>query len=362
MSVFAATDGRPVVRIHGLKQRPELNNTLGTVDAPLADPSGGGGESSDRILVSLLDPAPAPAPAAISVRPCNLLSADEAMQRQFTRQARSNEDAELAATLSIAMLDLQLQGRLPDLIGNAFTIIFVGASSRYETERQYTLVYEDLKARYYPALERLDIVLCGPELSAALPKRQSPAIVVSTLVGAMEHAYPGLRAFPGALACMIAPGFTSFLDAWAPGVQRLMSLGIPTLLTCYSDIASVTDDALFDEDALRRYYGANVVVPTSKNPHYSLKGPRCFKNALYTIFQGPVDPAESEVLEPKQYKIKMLAGYMRFQGDFYKAQHAPFGATCYAIAAELESGAMPFNNQTTTDLVLLARNRVTNSY
>mgnify|MGYP003709266229 CR=1 FL=1 len=334
-----------LIRVHGLKKRPDLNNTLGVVQSQ-------GDIAPDRLRVK-----PIEASGFIAVKPANLMHCSETMREIFSRSAeREDPNEEFASTLVVSLTDMSCSGVLPDISTQNHTlqIILIGASFRYEMEINFTTVLNELKRRVYPTLKAIDVVLCGPELTNNKAKREvSPGVFVTYVARKFEDAYPKTSNLQGAGGCMVSPGFTSFLDTWTPAINRVMDLNLPTVLTCYSCIDRITDDALFDEDSLVRYFGAHVVVSTSKNPHFSFHNGKFFKNAYYIVFRGKSSLASEVVIPPNQFKIQMLAGYMRFQGDFY-SHDKYFQRMCNEIAANLESGKLPFRNQTTAELIRMA--------
>jgi len=200
---------------------------------------------------------------------------------------------------------------------------------------------------------RATVVVIGPTLTAGDLIPSSELVRVTVIPKLFEKAPSAVINDPSTVAVIAVPGFTSYLDSWTPAVNKILDANIPTVLTCYSQIGKVTDDALFDEDVLLRYFGANVVVPTSANPHYlaNPSGGALTKNAFYMIFQGRAPDAV--LVPPTEYKRDMCARYMRFQGEFHRDQDA-YSAACLQMHQDLLSGALPYTGQTTKELVLMA--------
>uniref|UniRef100_A0A7S2XZC1 Mitochondrial splicing suppressor 51-like C-terminal domain-containing protein n=1 Tax=Fibrocapsa japonica TaxID=94617 RepID=A0A7S2XZC1_9STRA len=296
---------------------------------------------------------------SISVKPENMVVCNYETKNMFSRVDEHNDSKKLAKTIVIALFDLNRMGLLPDIseTGNKLTVLFAGASEKYETNADYSLLYEELQRTYYPTLETLSIVLCGPELPTPARKKQISANVeVATISLTVEKAYKRncAASMGGFISCLIVPGFTTYLDPWTPGINCLLELGIPTIVTCYSDVESVTDDALFDMDVMIRYFGANILIPMSKNPHYLGRDQPVYKNAYYFVFAGRDEEADRLIVPAQEFKISLLSGYMRFQCDYYRKNEPSYAKACNKIAKYLENGQIPFKNQSTDDLVRLA--------
>mmetsp|Transcript_21839 Transcript_21839/g.36542 ORF Transcript_21839/g.36542 Transcript_21839/m.36542 type:complete len:390 (+) Transcript_21839:56-1225(+) len=356
------------IRIKGLKSRPDMNNSIvefASAEQQVEIVSTGSGRKGVVILESFRETMLPSTERVKSVKPENLHSCDPAFDFLFQRNRRveiANE--EFANTVCLVLYDMICAG-CPIVLANegehsnCFHFLIAGASWRYETSIDYIPLFDRMKTHFYPSLEKLEITLCGPEL------QKKPAttlyagrIVIKTHVGPLEKQYSkGISSRAVDLAGIFVPGFSSYVDQWKPAIcDVLIANGIPTMVTGYSDVDTVTDDALFDEDAVRTYFGGKVIVTSSKNPHYSAHKPRWYKNAYYFVFKG-VD-FSTACLSRADYRKRLLAKYMRFQGDYYRTTPGFLGA-CESIAKDVERGALDYN-QSTSDLVQLANMRMFN--
>ena len=342
------------VRIHGLKSRPEMNNAFGTV----VEPSSAEVESLAKSGRCKVLPRGQSASRALSLKPENVILVDSVNDLVlFTRNADIAYPQEFIATLLVALSDLKLHNRLPPVTENdkSINLLFVGASVHYELSMDFQAFFEPLKKFFYPELQLLNVAVIGPDIPTGHTIPSSDSVRVTVVSKKLEKSPSVLVNATSTVAIIAVPGFTSYLDSWTPAVNRILDANIPTVLTCYSLVDKPTDDALFDEDVLLRYFGANVIVPTSANLHYlpSPRGGAMVKNAFYMAFQGRAPDAA--LVPPQQYNKDMCARYMRFQGDFYRDQNAYYSEACYQMHRDLLSGALPYTGQTTEQLVMMAQ-------
>mmetsp|Transcript_15703 Transcript_15703/g.26175 ORF Transcript_15703/g.26175 Transcript_15703/m.26175 type:complete len:403 (-) Transcript_15703:59-1267(-) len=195
-------------------------------------------------------------------------------------------------TIAIALKESQLIGRLPELQDNVLSILMVGCREWVEGQFSYANLWRDLKRlQVYPDLERIDFVLCGPEVSnKATQEFEDGHYTLSQKEGNMESIFPSLDCSSFSLAVVPQPGLSDYLQSWTPPFRILVESGILTVTTGYSRLDRWTMDAIFDEIVLTTYFGANVVLKRTRNPaasHILADMSRGMApHAFYILFQG----------------------------------------------------------------------------
>jgi len=144
------------VRIHGLKSKPELNNSFGTV----VEPSSAEAESLSRSGRCKVLPRGKTASKALSLKLENIILVDSADDLVvFTRNADIAYVQEFIATLLLALCDLRLHDKLPSVTDTdkSINLLFAGASAHYELNMDFQAFFEPLKKFFFPELLRLNV-------------------------------------------------------------------------------------------------------------------------------------------------------------------------------------------------------------
>lgn len=242
-----------------------------------------------------------------------------------------------------------MRGKLPVLSddeqgGKRLSIIYAGA--RNEANANFMTLFSLIKEFVYTNISRLEVCLCGPQLEETRSYSVGESSEVSVRLDArkIEQAFPSLQDLNAAgfhAIFLVAPGFSDDITCWAAAMQMMVSSNLPMTVTSYSSLHTRDNDALFDEDCLTVLWRARLVVACQTNPCHSLMGARGlgYKNRYVTIVQGP-NP-DAAVVRPEDYRRGMVAKYLVFQADFYRAQDSGFADRCVKIAAQLDAGEMP---------------------
>lgn len=314
-------------------------------------------ESKRRLQISLNSYNP---PKIISVKEENLVAIN-INQNTAKFYQETNDPAEaFVGTVYIFMNELQYCQKLPDLVDKKLSMIFVGASDKYEnnsTNCNFELLFECLKENFYPDLFKLEITLVGTEVtSKSETLSRNGKVSQVNYNNTLEAKYTNATLPLFSLGFVLHPGFSSYLDIWKPAIDLLINSNIPCLCGGYSLVTMLTDDALFDEDAIRRYYGGNIVCPRSYNPRYYQFGFKPFhnRNAFIFIFQGRNNTKGFVPMSRHEYLKDMFARFMKSQGDYYGINHPDYKRQCYIIAEKLLNGNIPPDSLTTEKLVQMA--------
>jgi hypothetical protein len=219
----------------------------------------------------------------------NAFEAHKAMHKIVKRGQRDSVSRAGQETIAIALKEAQILGKLPELNDNVLTILMVGCRDWIEGQFSYANLYDDLRSlQIYPDLKRIDLVLCGPEVSNQRTKEfKEYHYTLSSREGNMESLFPSLDRSSFSLAVVLQPGLSDYLRSWTPPFRILVESGILTLTTGYSHIDRWTSDAVFDEIVLTTYFGANVVLKRTRNAaviHAIARG--MAPHAFMILFQG----------------------------------------------------------------------------
>ncbi len=88
------------------------------------------------------------------------------------------------------------------------------------------------------------------------------------------------------LAILLNPGIQ--YDTWTAGISALIDKNLVTIITGKSHLDKMTTDAVHCERILTSFYGANMLINTTKTPARQLDVvvPGLFRNLFYVAFQG----------------------------------------------------------------------------
>ena len=249
---------------------------------------------------------------------------------------------------------------LPSLDSSgSLSILFCGASRRYETDQDYDHLFSLLKKFIYPDIKKLEITLCGHEIDEQTQIHVDPKIIKMRILKSGVEAIKKSDLAQISCAIMICPGLSGerLFDLWTPAINKLLDLSLTTIVTSYSHWDRDSNDALFDEPVLHNYFGANIIIPSTVNCWFengyksNLMGS---KNSRYFVFK---DRREIFIPIPLfEFKKWICIEYMRFQGIEYIIYHdqPTYGKNCLRIVADIISGRLPYTVQTVDELMYAA--------
>lgn len=345
-----------LVRLRGIQSDPLLNNRIATLKDFNDENEKASFEEKNRTCVILRENK-----RELSLKRENVVSIeDENLLKQYS--TTSNPIDAFIGTVCIFLEELKFHNILPDIsTDNKLSLLFIGASDKYENDSSqcdFPLLFDRIYNSYYPFMEKLEIVLCGNELSPMSTKKFHHDKVLQTNYNKLLEVKYGSSLPNFSLAFILQPGFTSFLDIWKPAISLLLDKNIPCLCGGYSLIDKVTDDGLFDEDAIKRYYGGRIISSRSYNPKYYQFGPKPHqvRNAIIFIFQGRNNDENFTAMPRNEYRKDMFARYLHFQGDYYGNQHPQFKMQCIKLANQLLNGTIPITNSFNLKVLLQMAN------
>lgn len=284
------------------------------------------------------------------------------IHKKIHRACRSNKSKRrtfpdgMSETVALTLLDLKYgTNRLPEISTTGdFSVLFAGASDEIEAGLDFEHLFIVIWfCSVFPNFNKLEIWLIGPNITfrpqySVLGGR----VIINTVKNTVEKVFDVMN-ISVQLIYLVTPGFTSFLDKWTPAINLITSKNIVTISTMYSDNDNRNNDALFDENILKEYFRANIIIQTTSNPRYfKVFSKLGFKNACYCVFQGL---NHTMPVTPRLVYLKRLTSlYLRFQADYYYQDNEQFSRNCLTIANDLESGARVYQDQSLSYYIHLA--------
>jgi len=278
-------------------------------------------------------------------------SAFHKMMKSKSHHAPDHPCGGFVETVVITLLELKAIGKKPSIKNDQGRLSLLFAGARTELQMDFKALFVMLKKIVYTApdeLRELAVCLCGPEASSYGASRHTEVTieVIESTIQAAFRTPEALRRFD--VAYLFAPGFSSYLTSWDEAMRLLLhnELQLPIVTTCISSLAEADNDALFDEDCLKTYWRANMLVPTTVSEKYMqamFSRPPMGKNRYYMACQG-VDEEKVEISH-RDYKKRLVVAYMRYQAHCYKATEPSYSKSCEKICDMLERDELPYNEE-----------------
>lgn len=252
-------------------------------------------------------------------------------------------------TIVLALKDASLRRCLPELAeGNSLNILMVGCRDHVEGSFSYSNMVNDLKnLQIYPTLDRINLTLCGPEVTTAKTRHFPDGNYSMTAFGGkLESVFPSLSSDRFSLAVIMQPGLSDYLRSWSPAFRILVSSQIPTITTGYSHLERWTMDAPVDESVIQAHFGGNILIPRTRNaavcPMIQSRG--MVPCAYYLMFKG-IDETRADSLLSYDDTIKMnRIAFLQWVGreSIDYEGNPSFGNSCLRTANSLLSGEVSY--------------------
>lgn len=284
-------------------------------------------------------------------RECQLGSfeAHKHVHKLLKRAHKDDANRGAPETIVVALLESAIEGKIPELNDNKLSILMVGCRDWIEGAFNYSTVYESLKnLNLYPDLEGIEITLIGPEVSNQTKYNKDNYVTIIKKSGVLESVYPSLSSDSFSLAVVFQPGLSDNLNSWTEAFKILVNSEILTITTGYSHNQRWSYDALFDETVLKEYFGANLIIPRTRNPassHVIINPNGVQPYAFFIVFKGFLNYLTTESLLTYEQMIKknrvLFLNWLGKESIAYEGNEE-FGKNCLKTAEKLESGVLDF--------------------
>jgi hypothetical protein len=248
-------------------------------------------------------------------------------------------------TIVTAIKEANLRGSTISLgSSNQLSILLVGCRDWIEGGFSYENVAEDLKkCGLYPDLSRVDFTLCGPEVSSAKKRSfERGNYTITKVEGLLETAFTLERLSTFSVVFVLQPGLSDYIRSWTPAFRLLVESNLPVITTGYSHVEHWSMDAMFDEEVLSTYFGANIIVPITRNyaacPLIEING--MIPYAFYIIFQGPRVNSEVPLLTYEQIIHNNRVTFLTWLGreSIDHEENSVLGNACLRMVEDLKVG------------------------
>jgi hypothetical protein len=277
-------------------------------------------------------------------------------------KSAGNSLYQIPETITLALKESEFKNRLPLLNETlVLSILLIGCKDDVEGTVDYSRLFKLLSSVVYPNLQGLELTLCGPMVTNTPSRTQAGGkIKITQRNGLMETLYPTIGSLSVfSCAVVMQPGLSDFLPSWTPAMQLLVESNLLTITSGYSAINRWTFDALFDESVLSKHFGAQIIVPRTRNPTAEPNYRDIAKNAFYVVFQGRAEEA-TPLLSYAEIVNQNRIVFLQYIGDeaLNHEDNPDLHEVCVAMIDELRSGKLKLNvNISNADLERMANQR-----
>lgn len=225
----------------------------------------------------------------------------------------------------------------------AIKIMFLGCRESFEGSLDLESMFDVMQQTILPELKRLDVLMMGPEMDNARDGKYyySETITISRWSTLLSRKSEISVAANNSFCIILNPGFTDNLETWKDGIEKLLEMNILSIATGYSEHMRWTHDSLFDEEILSRYFGANVLIPITRNP-FAMPNTvtSIYKMAYIIVFQGHNDHGNATLTTSalmKRLAVRFLR-HVAVESSRYEDAPQSLVDLYNTIAEEIDSG------------------------
>ncbi len=237
----------------------------------------------------------------------------------------------------------------------AYSIVFLGARYDWESDIPLDKLFNAIVALFFPALQRLNITMIGPDLDkqASTTKlldgkvqvRNIPTKIVENDRNFQQTMFP----IDQSLAIIFQPGLSQLTPSWKPVITRLRNWNVLTIVTSYSFEGYFTFDCLHDGDILNNYFACKLIIPHTLNPFRLIDPSRGIsKGAYYLVFQGEDTSRDYPTWTEEEFTYNTRVSFMTYLVTVFTIEGNPTDSqACEKFLEDFKNGKVNVPNTVT---------------